>query len=130
MSQYDFIIKPSKDYLEWRYLDPRSGNYVFRIVIEGNCILGFAVFRINRIEPYHLGFIVDLLTVDNRLDVAEALLVDVLGYFIDHNVNQVYFQVVEEHPFEGLARKFGFYSSSSFLSVRSFAILSSFSCTL
>jgi GNAT superfamily N-acetyltransferase len=105
---YDFIRMRTIDNLNWRYLDPRGGNYRVRAVIENGKILGYGVFRINKKEEYHVGYIVDLLALPNRLDNAEALLLDGLTYFRENHVNNVLYQVVENHPYEKLVSKYGF----------------------
>jgi len=110
---YDFIKHRTRDYLNWRYLDPRGGNYNVRMVVENGEMIGYGVFRINKLEKYHVGYIVDLLTYPDRLDTAEALLLDSLCFFRDNLVNQVIYQVVERHPFESLANKYGFYGGEA-----------------
>ena len=106
---YKFIKHRTRDYLNWRYLDPRAGNYNVRMVVENETVIGYGVFRINKLEKYHVGYIVDLLTFPDRLDTAEALLLDGLGLFRDNKVNQIVSQVVEKNPFERLFNKYGFY---------------------
>jgi GNAT superfamily N-acetyltransferase len=107
--RYDFILHRSRDYLNWRYLDPRAGNYQVRVVEENHLITGYSVLRINKLEEYHTGYFVDLLALPDRLDTAEALLLDGLSFFRDNQVNLVSYQVVEKHPYERLFEKYGFY---------------------
>jgi len=105
---YDFIRIRTIENLNWRYLDPRGGNYLVRAVMEEDQVAGYAVFRINKQEDYYVGYIVDLLVHPDRLDNAEALLLDGLNYFRENKVNRVVYQVVENHPYEKLASKYGF----------------------
>jgi GNAT superfamily N-acetyltransferase len=106
---YDFIKLRTREYLNWRYLDPRAGNYQVHAVEENGHIIGYNVLRINKLEEYHTGYFVDLLTLPDRIDTAEALLLDGLGFFKDNQVNHVLCQVVENHPYERLFTRYGFY---------------------
>ena len=105
----DFIINRSREYLNWRYCDPRGGKYNVQIIEEDDQILGYEVLRINKLKEYYTGFIVDLLAVPGRLDVAENLLLNGLNHFKENDVNEVVFQAVEGHPYEKLFNRYGFY---------------------
>ena len=95
---YSFIVNRSKEDLNWRYCDPRAGCFVVKQAEEGGRILGYSALRVNRYrEDYPVGFIVDLLTLPNRLDVADALVKDAVRYFDDENINIVNYQVVKNH---------------------------------
>ena len=74
--QYNFIIERRKDYLNWRYCDPRAGAFVIKQAEDtGGSILGYCVLRINRyIQDYPIGYLVDLLTLPDRMDVADKLI--------------------------------------------------------
>ena len=106
---YDYIKHRTLEYLNWRYLDPRGGNYEVQALYEHGEFNGYGVFRVNRLEKYPVGYIVDLLTLPSRIDAAESLLLSGLEYFKENNVNQVIFQVVEGHPYEELFKHYGFY---------------------
>jgi hypothetical protein len=105
---YDFIRIRTVDNLNWRYLDTRGGNYLVRALMEEGEISGYAVSRINRQEDYHVGYIVDLLADPDRIENAETLLLDAINYFKENKVNSVVYQIVENHPYEKLASKYGF----------------------
>ena len=63
---YKFIVKKPLNYLNWRYMDSRAGDYYVRAALEDGNFLGYAVFRINKKEEYYQGFIVDLLANPDR----------------------------------------------------------------
>lgn len=109
---YDFIIVRNKEYLNWRYCDPRAGDFVIRKVeIEGQ-ILGFSVLKINKLKKdYPVGFIVDMITSPNRLDVANRLIADAVEYFDNRDINIINCQVIKGHPFEMIYRRHGFLDS-------------------
>jgi hypothetical protein len=113
-SNHDFIVKRNPDYLNLRYCDPRGGNYHIKSIEEKSRILGYIVLRINKINAeYPIGYIIDLLSLPDRLDVAESLVIDAMKYFDRHDVNVVRCLVVSGHSSEGLLRRYGFIDSRS-----------------
>jgi hypothetical protein len=105
---YDFIVERDPSYLKWRYLDPRGGNYRLSVAAEDDELLGYIVSRVNRYRNYPEGYIVDLLAIPEKLEIAEALIIDSLNYFDNENVNTVNSLVFQGHPYEGLLKKHGF----------------------
>lgn len=105
---FDFLVIKNKEYLNWRYCDPRGGKYVIKQVVSNDHVLGYSVLRINeRVKDYPIGYIVDLLVLPQRFDVAEALIKDALLYFDNMKVNSVhcwqfqneYYKICVNHGF-------------------------------
>jgi len=69
-SQFLFGIVRSSAHLNWRYADPRAGDYVILAAEEGNRWLGYIVLR----ATANAGYIADLLALPDRNDVVESLL--------------------------------------------------------
>ncbi len=108
---YDFIIERRRDYLNWRYLDRRGGNYIVKVAEKEGKILGFMVLKIKEPEKdYPFGYIIDLLTLPHRLDAADALVADGVHHFTNSNVNVIYCLMVKGHPYERILKKNGFLS--------------------
>lgn len=108
-NHYDFIVERRKEYLNWRYCDSRVGDFVVEHIIEDDRVIGYCVLRINRYnDEYPIGYIVELLTLPDRLDAAQALLADAKRYFDDQGVNIVNCLVVKGHPLEKALRMQGF----------------------
>jgi GNAT superfamily N-acetyltransferase len=110
---HDFIVERRKDYLNWRYCDKRAGDFAVAQAEDGaGAVPGYAAFRINRfIATYPVGYIVDLLTLPGRLDVADALAEEATRFFDGAGVNIVNAQVVKGHPHEGVLSRYGFLDS-------------------
>ena len=107
--KYNFTVERDTKYLAWRYNDERGGNYLFRCAQDKKGILGFIVLRVNKKqENYPIGYIVDILTQQNRIDVAAALIDDATNFFHEQGVNLVQSMIVEGHPYERLIEKQGF----------------------
>jgi len=108
-NHYDFIIERSRDFLNWRYFDARGGDYLVKIAEKDSKILGYVVLRINKHQKdYPLGYVVDLLTLPNRLDVAHALVADAVDYFANNNINVIYCLVIKHHPYQTSLERNGF----------------------
>ena len=110
---HDFICDRSADYLNWRYCDPRAGDFI-AMMAEGDDgeLLGYSVLRVNKyLEGYPVGYIVDLLGCPGRRDVVEALAADSLEYFDANDVNIVNCLVAKGHPHEKALKRLGFVDS-------------------
>ena len=106
---YLLIVERSKEYLNWRYCDRRGGEYLIKIAEKDGVMLGYIVLRKNTYQKdYPRGYVVDLLTLPNRLDVAQALTEEAIGFFDSQNVNIINYWVVRDHPYEKIFRKKGF----------------------
>jgi len=109
---YDFIIERRRDYLNWRFCDPRAGEFMIRQAEENGNILGYSVLNINKYhEDYPIGYIVDLLTIPDRFDALEALISDAVSYFDSNDINIINFQIVQGHSYEEIFKKHGFLNS-------------------
>jgi hypothetical protein len=107
--QYSFIIERSPDYLNWRYCDPRAGNYLIKIAHGDGKILGYIVLTINKHQKdYPLGNIVDLLALPNRPNVADALIVDAVNHFTRNNINFISCLAIKNHPYSAIFKRNGF----------------------
>jgi hypothetical protein len=97
---YNFIVERTKDHVNWRYCDKRGGDYKVWIAEKGDEVVGYLVLRINRIDKdYPLGYIMDLLALNNRGDVAEYLVKFAVDYFDEMRVNVVHAQIIGGHPY-------------------------------
>jgi hypothetical protein len=108
---YHFIIEKNREYLNWRYCDPRSnikGRYLIKQIEQDDEILGFIVLEIRNKDDYSEGYVVDLLALPDRMDVARRLLEVSCLFFRDSGINVVHYRVVKNHPYQGLFSEQGF----------------------
>lgn len=109
---YGFITERTKEYLNWRYRDPRGGAYSVMQAEEDGAIIGYIVLRINRwVDGLPEGYVVDLCTLKNRLDCAEVLINEAVRLFDDAGVNTVSYWGVKGHPYTEVFKRFGFIDS-------------------
>lgn len=103
---YHFIIERDRQYLNWRYCDKRGGDYKILQASEGERVTGYIVLRLNTInKEYPRGYIVDLLTLSGRLDVANALIRKAIDFFTDKGVNIVQALAINGHPYKDLLER-------------------------
>ncbi len=115
---YGFMLKRDSGYLNWRYCDPRVGGYEIRKAYEGDVFLGYCVFRANRFrEEYPVGYVLDLVAVPGRLDVACSLVGEAVRCFDDAGVNVVNVMAMEGAWFIDALRLNGFLDSRVRLNV-------------
>jgi len=109
---YDFIIERGSEHLNWRYIDLRAGKFLIRSIVEDEKLLGYCVLSVNRALPdYPAGYIVDMLTLPDRLDVADLLVSDAVRFFDDSGINIVNTLVVKDHPYTRVFSRHGFLDS-------------------
>jgi len=110
---YDFILERNRSYLNWRYCDTRAGDFIIKQAENDRGeILGYIVVKINRYrKEYPIGYVVDLLTLPNQLEVARVLTDDAVNLFDSMDVNIVSLLVPKHHPHEEVLKRFGFLDS-------------------
>ena len=108
---YNFIIEKNRAYLNWRYCDSRGGDFVVRQAVKGEVVLGIVAIQLTSYNGYQEGFVMDLLALPGRLDVADALLRNVCNYFDGLGVNAIYYMVIDGHPYQEISKKNGFVDS-------------------
>ena len=74
----DLAVERSAEYLNWRYLDPRSPRYRARGWIEDGRLFGFAV----TCKAGPIGYLADVWAVSDRRDVTSGLLNDGLDHLV------------------------------------------------
>jgi GNAT superfamily N-acetyltransferase len=108
---YHFIIEKNQRYLNWRYCDPRSsikGRFFVKQAVWNGEILGFIVYKIWEKEDYSEGYVMDLLTLRDRADVAWKFLEEACRFFRESGINVVHYRVVKDHPYQELFSEQGF----------------------
>ena len=110
--EYCFAIRRNSDYLNWKYCDPRVEGYQIGKVFEDGSLLGYIVFKANRVNPdYSVGYIVELAALPDRLDVVSALVGWAMDRFVSMDVNIVNYQGMEQSPYFPVLEGHGFVNS-------------------
>jgi hypothetical protein len=101
---YEFIVERTRDQLNWRYADPRAGLFSIHVAEHEGELLGYSALRLS----HGRGFIADLLTLPDQIDVASALLEDAVYTLAALSVSRIDWWVPVHHPYQQLARERGF----------------------
>jgi hypothetical protein len=108
-NHYNFITERDEKYFNWRFCDKRGGEYFTKIAYDNDNILGYIVYRINKINPEYMeGYIIDLLTLPNRTEIANHILIDIMKDFDEKNINIIHTLLFKNHPYELLFKKNNF----------------------
>ena len=109
---YDFIVERKKEYLNWKYCDPRVGRFRVVLAEERGRVIGYCVSRINAFRAdYPVGFIVDIHALPGCEGVVEALAGDAVRCFDESGVNIINCQLVRGHPYVDVMERLGFLDS-------------------
>jgi hypothetical protein len=85
---------------------------VIRLAVDGSRVLGYIVMSFDKEADNLEGKISDLLTVPNRLDVADALVKNACDSFENDGAAAVYYPATKGHPYEDLVQRRGFIDAS------------------
>ncbi len=102
--QFDFIATRNAGYLNWRYCDRRAGEFTCLVAEESRHMLGYAIHRVSRGR----GYLVDVLTLPNRLDVVLALALRSLADLRNAGVRDVECWLPMHHPYFDTLAQAGF----------------------
>ena len=106
-----FTFEKSPAYLNWRYCDPRGGEYTVKQVRDKEELLGFSVLETKSLDQYKEGYIMELSTLPGRTDVSYSLFNDAGKHFDDLGVNVVYYLGVNGSHSQETSRRCGFVNS-------------------
>jgi hypothetical protein len=110
---YTFIIERNKTYLDWRYLDNRSGDFIINLARNPKGeIIGYIVTTINRKNrDYPIGYIMDVLGPPENGEVVDKLIANAIEDFDRKGINLVNALMFKNHPFTKIFLKNGFLDS-------------------
>ena len=88
-TRYNFITEKKREYIEWRYLDPRAGNYQTLSAFRGNEYCGYIVFSIDYETPdYPMGIIIDIST-NGEMEVGKILIQKAITILNESKINAI-----------------------------------------
>jgi GNAT superfamily N-acetyltransferase len=105
---FDFCVRRSADYLNWRYLDNPYKRHELMTARREESLLGFVVFSQNGLD----GEIVDLFGEDDD-GVIDRLIIKVVELFRRRGLITVSTELIASHPWAERFRKLGFYPRES-----------------
>ncbi|MGE3960073.1 MAG: hypothetical protein AB7F65_00155 [Dehalococcoidia bacterium] len=101
---FDLVQVRHSDFLNWRYLDERAGQFTVRVAESGGEMLGYAVLNTARATAD----LADLLVLPGRLDVARSLVGDAMHLARQSGSSAVRSWMMRGHPYEPVLSHLGF----------------------
>ena len=105
--EFDFITDWSCKYLNWRFCDPRAGDFTAMTFEADGELLGFIVTKVEGAR----GSIAQMLALPGRADVAQVLLRAASVQLRDAGVAVIQCALPMVHPYGDLVRRAGFIDS-------------------
>ena len=102
--QFDVIKVRDREYLNWRFCDPRAGEFIVRTAEEDGALLGYLAFRLEGKRA----LIADLLALPGRSDVVRSLIDDAVRLAHQNGAYQIRCWSVEGHSYLRELRRAGF----------------------
>ena len=106
-TQFDYAVVRDREYLDWRYCDPRGGPVSVRVAEEGDALVGYAVTAFIDGELQ----IVDILTAPGDDDALRALLDDSIESSRVGRALLVSVLLPRVHPYRQGLRRAGFFAA-------------------
>jgi hypothetical protein len=106
-ASYSFIVERKKEYLNWRSMEQPWLKFKRILALDGEGLMvGYAVLKVDMLDEYHEGEIVDLLTLPGRGDVTESLIKASCEFFDESGLNIAYFRCAKGHQHQNNAKGF------------------------
>ena len=104
---FDFIPVRDRDYLNWRYCDPRAGGFTVRAATMDGRLDGYLVLKFRDGRAH----VVDVLARSGRLDVVERLIWDAVRVARQRSADAVACQLPVGHPYWKTVQRAGFFDT-------------------
>ena len=109
---YNILVIRDSNYLNWRYAHHPDKKYTIFTAEKDSEILGFVVLGSEEFYPNKVGYIVDILTVNDK-EITQHLLTKSLEYFRSNNVDAVTCWMLRHHWYYKMLKENGFTSTPS-----------------
>jgi hypothetical protein len=101
---FDFIIRRTDEFLNWRYSDRRSGRFTVKMAEQAGRILGYGVLCMSKGR----GQIADLLVLPARDDILRALVREAITHFREERATAIRCWLPSHHPYRDILQRLGF----------------------
>jgi hypothetical protein len=105
VAEHDFIFQRSLEDFRWRYRDPRGGEYTVKYAAKDNEIIGYVVLGEKIVDNYPVGYIVELISLQEFSLVQDRLIGEAVEYFRERRVNLILFLSVSGKSMEHFLRR-------------------------
>jgi hypothetical protein len=105
---FDLIIAREQSYLNWRYADPRSGEFIIRTVRQDGRLVGYMVHKQDVREGSSYLNVVDTIVDPQFQDTLAILLLDAISMARELGIETILCCLPEGHPYEKQFEETGF----------------------
>lgn len=105
--QFDVVLERDRAWLNWRYGDPRGGDFTVLAVEREDELAGYLVYTQRGLR----GYVADLLTLPGHVEVAEALLAEAMRRLRSTGAAAAMCWLPSHHPYAAALRRAGFIDS-------------------
>ena len=102
--QFEMVQLRNREYLNWRYCDPRAGDWRVAVAESEGVMAGYVVYR----PSSHRAILADLLTLPERLDVAAPLVEFVTSEVRAAGAASVRTWLPRKHPYTPVLKACGY----------------------
>jgi hypothetical protein len=108
-SSFTLIGERTGGFLNWRFCDPRGGDFLVKTAVENNKMIAYIAAKTERLNPeYPQGYIADVLALPGRADAADALIRDAVAHMHASGINAVRCMLPKRSPYAAALRRCGF----------------------
>jgi hypothetical protein len=101
---YAFLVARAPDFLNWRYCDPRAGDFTSRAAMQDGRMLGYVVYRTSHAR----GYIADLIALPGRDDIVAALVSHATSELLARSAEHVQVWCAQGHPYRDTLARVGY----------------------
>jgi len=81
LTPFSILVVRNKEYLNWRYVENPTEEYVLFVAKRYNEVVGYIILKCEEKFGLKIGFIVDMLTAPDESDVSRGLISEAIEYF-------------------------------------------------
>jgi Acetyltransferase (GNAT) domain len=120
---FDLIIARDHRYLNWRYADPRGGEFIIRTARKDGRLVGFVVHKQEEREGSNYLNVVDAIIDPEFHDILSLLLLDAISMARDLGIETILCCLPENHPYEHQFADMGFLAQVRYTGDRPMSII-------
>jgi hypothetical protein len=120
---FDLIIAREHRYLNWRYADPRGGDFISRTARQDGRLVGYIVHKKEEREGSHFLNVVDAIIDPALPEIMPLLLFDTISMARGLGIETILCCLPEQHPYEQHFADMGFLSQVRFTGDRPMSII-------
>lgn len=105
---FEILVVRDKEYLNWRYVENPTEDYVLFVVKRHDETVGYIVLKCENRFGLQIGFIVDMLMIPDEPGIGRGLISEAVEYFRKQHMDMVGCLVLEHVPYAKFLKDNGF----------------------